>query len=224
MSTSFWILFLVIGGICGVVFAKTVSNDAKNDYKLRDILTNSNKEETESEVFTPQTKSAAETEEKPKPVHAGIYEEKNIYEEIAQEQQLSYSYTTNTHSTNNYTSPQSSKVEENLNSTPKYESEPVYYEKINDDACDIDEDEYIEEGYNEPKEFEGELKPKQNYAKTKKSSSLFEYVKTFWKGITFCIGMLVCIYSFYGIATQVQTSNDAIVFSIWLLIGVILIK
>ena len=54
--------------------------------------------------------------------------------------------------------------------------------------------------------------------------NLFGLVKTFWRGITFSLGALICLYAFYGVVAQAQTSNDALLYSIWLLIGVILIK
>ena len=71
--------------------------------------------------------------------------------------------------------------------------------------------------------FEKEFQNIEKGYKVKKKG-FTDYVKMFWKGITFSIGALITLYSFYGLTHFVQTSNDAILYSIWLLVGVILIK
>ena len=204
MSITFWIFLVIVLGICIFVFTKTVSNDAKNDYRLRDILSN-------SDDTVPEQKKEPEPVKNPQEY---LEPEKNIYEEIAEKQAApNYDgYSTQTHETyNQETVSQEEEKEKNI-SQPQ---EKVYYEKINDDACDIEEDYYEAE---QPKNIK--YKPEQKPYRR----SLFDYVKTFWRGVTFTVGGLICLYSAYGIVTQVQTSNDAIIFSLWLLIGVISIK
>lgn len=208
MSLSFWLLSATVVGICVFVFKKTVSNDATNDYRIRDILSRQEDEELSLKKPTPQKE-----EQIPEPVGACVNKE---YENSSAEQ--SYSYHTNSYSTT---------AHENTEETEPVE-EKVFYEKINDDACEnynkfdeedlYEDDEYTDEDYTEIDNEKSVHKP------ILKKRSLFDYVKTFWHGITFTIGILVCLYSFFGIATQVQTSNDAIIYSIWLLIGVVLIK
>ena len=39
MSLSVWLISAGVIGVCGFIFKKTVSNDAQNDFRLRDILT-----------------------------------------------------------------------------------------------------------------------------------------------------------------------------------------
>jgi hypothetical protein len=202
MSVPFLIFLTIILGLCIYVFTKTVSNDAKNDFRLRDILSNS--EEKDSVLAKSQTIKDNINSTKEATVEK-VYAN-NIYEELANssENQKNNNYSTTTHN-NSY--------EE---TTSRY-NDDTYYEKINDDACPQEDKRiYYEEEYIS-KNFKN-----QNY--NRKSKNLFGYVKTFWKGITFSIGALVCIYSFIGLAYNVQTSNDALIYSLWLLIGVILIK
>ena len=64
-----------------------------------------------------------------------------------------------------------------------------------------------------------------NNIKDKKiKKDVLQMIKSFYKGITFTIGILVCLYSLFGVIKFAQTTDDAIIYSIWLLIGVILIK
>lgn len=284
MSVPFMIFLVVIFSICAFIFAKTVSNDAENDYKLRDILANagSTDDETEEkeEVILPGQeieKPKFFDEAKPKFANADKQTvlpraEKNIYQEMAERQATNYAYSTNykttAHETENedaeevtFDTPVATVTEEKTEnttySTPVHEKEPkrepekeeqpktvlydepVYYEKINDDACDpeeyqndeIEEEEIAEEEnpqiYAAKYDDTDEEYYEEDKIKTVKSYSpngLFGYVKTFWKGITFTLGAFLCLYAAYGIITQAQTPNDALLYSIWLLIGVILIK
>ena len=209
MTFSFWIISALVIGICVFVFKKAVSNDAQNDYRLRDILSNVD----EDDIFADPKLREPQKEAVP------------VYGNTEKEEEYSYSknYSTNTYSTTTHEQ-----------RTEKKEEEKVYYEKVNDDACDDyskndykTTESYTDEEENEDYEdddytnqFEKGLKPQ----KQSLGRRLFDTIKTFWRGITFTIGLLVTIYSFGGLATQVQTSNDAIVYSIWLLIGVVLIK
>ncbi len=215
MTISLWAIFIIIGGICAFIFAKTVSNDAKNDYSIRDIL--SNNDDSEPVIIEKQIVEAPRQEYK---------EETNIYDEIIRKQQAQQTAQNqqiqeNQQEQTSYNNAYSTTTHED---TPKHErsnyEQQVFYEKINDDACPYDKDENKDDDYFEDDDYEQE-KPIKT---VKKRRSLFDYVKTFWHGITFTIGIIICIYSFIGISTQVQTSNDAIIYSIWLLIGVILIK
>ena len=88
----------------------------------------------------------------------------------------------------------------------------VIYRIRCDEECICEYDENIEEDKNEKNEF---------YPKHR---SLFDYVKTFWRSITFTIGVVICLCALYCLTAQIANSNDAVVYSIWLLIGVILIK
>ncbi|MCR5265876.1 MAG: hypothetical protein K6E29_04700 [Cyanobacteria bacterium RUI128] len=217
MSLSFWFILSAIIGICVFVFTKTVSSDAKNDYRIRDILANAKSEAPKPEPAEEPVPVAAA----PKQSFEEYQNEHNVYEElVAKQKEAGYqSYSTTTH--------EDKKEEEQF-----FTQEKVYYEKINDDACPVEETKDIYRDEEEP-----EIKPDKKYSETlydevdedytpkkKQYKSLSDYVKTFWKGITFTIGLLVCLYAFGGLAYNVQTSNDAIVYSIWLLIGVILIK
>ncbi|MCD8378592.1 MAG: hypothetical protein LUB59_07390 [Candidatus Gastranaerophilales bacterium] len=101
----------------------------------------------------------------------------------------------------------------------------IYEEnKKNENTCTDDEksnSEEINRHENLSKKSEPEIEHKYLYRPPK---SIFDYLKMFWHGITFIIGVFVCIYSLIGILYYIQTTNDAIIYSIWLLIGVILIK
>ena len=202
MSTTFWIILVVVLGICIYVFTKTISNDAENDYRLRDILANSNNDDMLSDE-RPNTKinlNLKESEIQPEP-------EKNIYEEIAQEQQKDITKNTyNEYSTQTHEVPNNVETKKVAYDYPKTD----YYEKINDDVCEYDEN--IEEDKNEKNEF---------YPKRR---SIFDYVKTFWRSITFTIGVVICLCALYCLTAQIANSNDAVVYSVWLLIGLILIK
>lgn len=199
MSIQLFIVVVIIISICTIIFTKTVSNDAKNDFKIRDILSNNDESESVKSIFEP-VKSVNEEKS-----FEDFENQKNIYEEISEEQNKKekQDYNTTIHSAQKQEEPEIDQEED------------VYYEKINDEACS---EEYNEK-YKEDDEYEQML-----YKKPVVRGSLFDYVKTFWRGITFTIGLLVCLYSVIGIAYQVQTSNDAIIYSLWLLIGVILIK
>lgn len=221
MSGTFWLILAGVIGICVFVFTKTVSNDAKNDYRIRDILTNS---KTVTKQEQPEEEPVA-VAAAPKQSFEEYQNEHNVYEElVAKQKQTSYSsYSTTTHETESKKEPAQEK--------PKFDEEKVYYEKINDDACpyskDDDDDYYDEEPktiYNNNTEYKNNFEESEQPLFQKPRKNLFDYIKTFWKGITFTIGLLVCLYAFGGLAYNVQTSNDAIVYSIWLLIGVILIK
>lgn len=205
MSLSLWVVVVIVIAICTFIFTKTVSNDAANDFKLRDILSNSPDEEENEKPLKSAYLPRGEESEPHQSYEEYEKQTGNIYEEIAKEENNEFETTVHE------TEPEETEETEEKPDEQCYQEE-VYYEKINDDACDVDED-YEEENYCEVKQ-----KP---YPKKR---SLFDYVKTFWRGITFTIGFLICLYAFFGIISQVETSNDAIIYSIWLLIGVILIK
>jgi hypothetical protein len=213
MSLSILIPAIIIVSICVFVFTKTVSNDAKNDFKLRDILSNTQDNDTaETPVYNKQQtiNSQEATVEK---VYAN-----NIYEELSKEEtnQTKYSgYSTTTHDTGY----------EKREEKPNYNNNDTYYEKINDDACPDDDEKYIDEDEDyEDISYEKKTSPKKQKIRPVKTRNLFDYVKTFWRGVTFTVGAIVTVYSFIGLAYNVQTSNDALIFTLWLLIGVILIK
>ena len=212
MSIKLMLRIITILAICIYIFKKTVSGDAENDYRLRDILANSDKDDEEL------------TTEKPSLNLNSGYNEKalseNVYEELEKEQTSNVqvvektqeksefnNYSTQTHETQNYSS-------------------DVYYEKINDDACDVenfDEDNsYIDktDNLNTYDKEEYNLKPNKNNT----SKSLLGYIKSFWRGVTFTTGLLFSLYAIYGFTFLIQDTNDSIVYSIWLLAGVILLK
>lgn len=197
MSLPLLIFLIVIFGVCAFIFTKTVSNDAKNDFRLRDILSQTD----DDTVISNKNLNRVKTEEA---TVDNVYSS-NIYEDIVNSQKTNSSeteYSTTAHSENN---------SEQKSETPKY-NQNTYYERINDDACF--EDDYEDLDYNAD----------DCVRKTSKSSKIINYIKIFWRGIIFTIGLLVSIYSFIGLAYNVQTSNDALIYSLWLLIGVILIK
>ncbi|MCM1264680.1 MAG: hypothetical protein NC200_00650 [Candidatus Gastranaerophilales bacterium] len=188
MTTSLWVILTLVTILCIVIFKKTVSNDAENDFKIRDVLSRPDVDEPEhiEEQFKSEPEPVAEFEQK-------IENFKKIQQEPVQEK-LDCEYRTNVH--------EKQIIEEDLNESYQEESgeEKVFYDK----------------------EFSKEILKDKNIAK--KKFGLFDYVRVFWRSITFTVGILVCLYSLFGILRYVQTSNDAIIYSIWLLIGVILIK
>ena len=75
MSTSLWIIIAVITIISIIIFKKTVSSDAENDFKIRDILSgNSYEEEPEPTPQPIKTQKNIEADY--------LNPQKNIYEEI----------------------------------------------------------------------------------------------------------------------------------------------
>lgn len=200
MSTSVWAILVIITIACIIIFKKTVSSDAENDFKIRDILSGNSYEEPEP---IPQ----------PEKIQKSVKEEylntqKNIYKEIEEleekesqkEQTQNYSQTHNQYSTQTHNEQEKFHTETNKNydyNTQNSNKQQTYFDK---------------EFQNIEKEY------------TTKKRGFSNYVQMFWRGITFTIGALISVYSFYGLTHFVQTSNDAILYSIWLLIGVILIK
>lgn len=215
------------------IFKKMITNDAQNDYKLRDILANTKEEEPEvqeelqhSFKFSKELTKEKETYTPPKQEEAEKVYAHNMYEEIGAKQETIQKpsfYSTNTHETKTYQQPLK----------PTY-SQDTYYEKINDDACPeytSKEEDYSTTQYNKTYEDkyeettdEVEEDTKETYIQTptKPSRNLYDYVKTFWRGITFTVGMLICVYSFLGL-TQ-GSPDSALLYTLWLLIGVMLIK
>lgn len=243
MSLSVWLISAGVIGVCGFIFKKTVSNDAQNDFRLRDILTTDSpyEEEIQEEVSVSPKKDISKpkffNELKKDDMQQETVATKTLYDEPEQEQKVNYSYSTNTYSTSTHSDNETKTTNEK--NTYEYDNEPVYYEKINDDACEPDykpdddfDEEYQSTAYQKDYNDFVEDEPQPSHTKyqepkvVKKSPllNLFGLVKTFWRGITFSLGALICLYAFYGVVAQAQTSNDALLYSIWLLIGVILIK
>lgn len=217
MSLSLWVVVIIVITVCTIIFTKTVSNDAANDYKLRDILSKSPDEEENGSQKKLKSAFIPTEEEEEAPMQQSYedYEKQtgNIYEEMVKEQNSqAQDFGTKVHETaaDEFDEDIEEEQEEYKEPQNNYQEE-VYYEKINDDACDFEEED--EENYCEVQQ-----------KKYPKKSGLLGFVKTFWRGITFSVGLLVCLYSLIGILNMVQTSNDAIIYSLWLLIGVILIK
>ena len=213
MSIKLILGIVAVLAICIYVFKKTVSNDAENDYRLRDILANSGSKEEETEKPTLNLKSSYNEKALEENVYEELEKEKNdktvavIEHEEEKTQQAAEpqtSYSTTTHESYSY-------------HTPNYNQE-VYYEKVNDDACESysSEDE-------EPAEEEYKLSSEKTVT-VKKSMGLLDYVKTFWKGVTFTIGAVLFLYAVYGLMNLTQTPEEAIKYSIWLLAGIILVK
>lgn len=84
--------------------------------------------------------------------------------------------------------------------------------------------------YNEPNATENvnnnfaEVHENYSHKNIKKKKDIAQMIKSFYRGITFAIGLLVSVYSLVGIIYFVQNTDDAIIYSLWLLIGVVLIK
>jgi len=188
MSTSLWIAVFVVLALCIFIFKKTISSDAENDFKIRDILSSRDSVPNES------INKMAQPEHAHQPSEADYTEtQKNLYEEIA-ESQKQEQYKTETH--NDYHT----------------EYSKSFGTKTSDDNT-LDNAAY-------DKNFKHKSTP-EAYVKR---LGFCDFLRIFWRGITFTIGSLACLYSLYGLVSFVQTSNDAVIYSIWLLIGVILIK
>ena len=202
MSTSLWIIIAVITIISIIIFKKTVSSDAENDFKIRDILSgNSYEEEPEPTQQPIKTQKSVEEDY--------LNPQKNIYEEI---EELEHKQTTK--QSQEYSQPKQEY------STQTHNEQEFHTETQNNYEYSA------QNSYKQPQSktmFEKEFQNVEKEYKTKKKG-LADYIKMFWKGITFSIGALITLYSFYGLTHFVQTSNDAILYSIWLLVGVILIK
>lgn len=211
MSIKLILGIVAVLAICTYIFKKTVSNDAENDYRLRDILANTGSKEEEDEKLTLNLKSSYNEKALEENVYEELEKEKNDKtvavieqeeEKIQQATEPQKSYSTTTHDSYHI---------------PNYNQE-VYYEKVNDDAC---------ENYSAEDEEPAEEEEKYLSEKTvtvKKSMGLFDYVKTFWKGVTFTIGAILFLYAVYGLMNLTQTPEEAIKYSIWLLAGIILVK
>jgi hypothetical protein len=243
MSLSVLLVSAGVIGVCGFIFKKTVSNDAKNDFRLRDILMSESpyEEDVSEEVkVAPKsdiTKPKFFNELKKEDMQQETVATKTLCDEPEEETKGNYSYSANAYSTNTHGNNDNKSINEK--ESYEYDNGAVYYEKINDDACesDYDNDDELEEEYQqtayqknyryfaeeEPQDYQSkEQEPK--VVKKSLALNLFGFVKTFWRGITFSLGALICLYAFYGVVAQAETSNDALLYSIWLLIGVILIK
>lgn len=202
MSTSLWIIIAVITIISIIIFKKTVSSDAENDFKIRDILSgNSYEEEPEPTPQQIKTQKNIETDY--------LNPQKNIYEEIEE-----LEHKQSTQQAQEYSQPKQEY------STQTHNEQEFHTETQNNYEYSA------QNSYKQPQSktmFEKEFQNIEKEYKVKKKG-FTDYVKMFWKGITFSIGALITLYSFYGLTHFVQTSNDAILYSIWLLVGVILIK
>lgn len=232
MSIKLMLGIIAVLAMCIFIFKKTVSGDAENDYKLRDILANAKEEDDEKIV------------EKPTLNLKSTYNEKalseNVYEQMEKEG-VNNGVNNNVNSKVNVgvaVAENDTAEEEKQEETPPYNSystnthtksynNDVYYEKINDDACEVEDEEDEEESKifnsksydDEPEEYNY----KSEKTITKPSKTIVDYIKTFWRGVTFTAGLLFSLYALYGF-TSVHDSNDAVIYSIWLLAGVILLK
>lgn len=225
MSASVCLIIIAIFILCVVVFTKTVSNDAKNDFKIRDILSNSEPFEEPIEEETISNKLNL----KQKPIQETY---KEIHHETSQQPQEEF--VTTIHEEKYYNSEDKSysglKQEESYYEKSRY----VETDKFDDNNKNIkpnsncQKPDYIEQEYIETEDINDKaiagLRFKKDTSMLSPVKNALWYVKTFWRGITFTLGLLTALYSLYGIAFYVQTSNDAVIYSIWLLIGVILIK
>lgn len=221
MSIKLILGIIAVLTICIFVFKKTVSGDAENDYRLRDILANAKDEEENSEK-----EEASKLTLNIKSSYNEKALEENIYEKMEKEQNSSVKVIEKPQEKSEE-KPSFNKYSTQTHDTSNYNSE-VYYEKINDDACETNSYEDIDE---EENNIDNESKDNRIYKEVSyddyipnKSKSILDYIKTFWRGITFTAGLLFSLYAIFGLTQMVQTSNDAIVYSIWLLAGVILLK
>ena len=201
MTTSLWIIIAVVSIVCIIIFKKTVTNDAENDFKIRDVLSRpdlSEEENSLTETFNNEVEPQSIQKPMSQEMNKQLYTEpENIYENL-QKQQYEAEYKTNIH--------EETVMEKSLNHS--YQEQKS--DKEDDDSIHYDKD------------FSYEIKKEKT--PVKKKNNMFDYVRIFWRGITFAIGVLVCLYSLLGLTHYVQTSNDAIIYSLWLLIGVILVK
>lgn len=177
MSAQVCLLIIVIVVSMAILFRKIVRTDARDDFKIKNIL-RYNDEERVNEYVNNEP------------------EKETVYN--------NYEYKTEAHLNNN---------SDDLPPQKEIYSEVNDYKEKNDNKAD--------EGFNGAYEIYENPKNIQN-KKIKKD--IIQMIKSFYRGITFTIGLLVCLYSLFGIIKFVQTTDDAIIYSIWLLIGVILIK
>lgn len=196
MSVSLIIVLVVVVIFCVIVFQKTVAGDAENDFKIRDVLSRPDILEEDK----PSVEQEYSYQEK---VEDSFYATSNNHiVEPEENTSLDYEeFKTNSHEDdlkeNKSEEIFRKEIEESIKEEPK---KSVYVQK--------DSSKYIEK----------------EKIVDKKSKNFFEYVKMFWRGVTFTVGMLICLASVFGIFVHTQTSNDALIYSIWALIGVILIK
>lgn len=212
MTTTFWISLTVVLIICVVIFNKTVSGDKENDYRLRDILARAADEDEEEKENKDEESLPQKTEE-----YDPSALEVNVYEEMEKQQKVE---TTNNYSTTIHVSEESESIipKNNLNF-----NQDVYYEKINDDACDEVSD-IFEDNEQEDEEESFEDKKPSKKKEAEKNSGFIYYIKTFWRGVTFTAGIICFILATYGFLNSAQTTSDDIIFAILLLAGVILLK
>ncbi|GEM_PF-5732871 len=240
MSTSFW---MILGGIlllCAFVFTKTVSNDARNDYMLRDILSN-----------TPDNTDYQEEKKREKVGSSAIseYEEhqNKVYASIQNSQGSQYSTTMHTDSSNsNYHTNcgNSTSVKE-----PDHVQEESYYQKdrcMETDKVGVNTEPTMkEQKKTEPEpvktlpkraskflpsaddteeEVYSPVKEVRVTAEKPHTKGVMSYIKTFWRGITFTLGGLACLYGLYMFMASASMGADTLVATLWVLIGVILVK
>ena len=192
MSAQVCILIIVVVIFMAILFRKIVRTDARDDFRIKNILKYSDTEENSTSDYQNIQKSVQESmnfssnNEYKTEVHS---EKDSLSQDIQPEP----------------------KQQENIHYSKDFH-ENTYEEKINDERY-IKSDDYFEK-YESP-----------NNIKDKKiKKDVHQMIKSFYKGITFTIGILVCLYALFGVIKFAQTTDDAIIYSIWLLIGVILIK
>jgi len=245
MTVSFWLITAIVLIFCGYLFKRTVSNDAQNDFKLRDIMSNTTvsapikkEEEEQEEISSFPGKNLARK--------SGGFEFKD--EKIQHQESVSSMNMANTNSSTTY----STQIHDNnsirTNSTPSapHTQEESYYQKDRCMVTDRIDDEphqttvhstlTMTETKTEPitekeeetnevsysKEFSANMR--KEYTPTINKLGVFDYIKTFWKGMTFALGVPALIYGLFSFITNAPTMTEKLTYSIWMLLGVILIK
>lgn len=239
MTISFWLITGIVLAICGYIFTKTVSNDAENDFRLRDIMSNSEetlplKEEKSEEIPNFPGKNLTQR-------GFMFKDEINSQEQTPvvnfAKKETYNSYSTKIHDDNSETVNNTSSVKNN------HSQEKSYYQK---DRCMITDkveneqqkqivmpksititDTKIEQEEKEEEKIYTNsyaMKMQKEYTPTINKFGILHYIKTFWKGATFALGLPAFTYGLFSFIFNAPTTTEKLTYSIWILLGVILIK
>ena len=223
MSVSFWIVLGIVLILCCYLFTKTVSNDAENDIKLRDILSNpvsgTGLKKEDNDFSKNEAKGFEFKNKQTEPIIKTSEMKNGDYTKAELE---TYSTTAHSYSNNNTGA---DIIESSSQKSPQEES---YYQKdrcMVTDKVEEDEPELVinKKIYKTVTETtsdtEGLFKEKEHVVTSQKRGYLY-YIKIFWKGMTFALGIPACLYGLH----MLFSGADSLVASVWVLIGVILIK
>lgn len=237
MSTSFWMIFGGAMLLCAFIFTKTISNDARNDYMLRDILSNSSDE----------TDYRKQREEKVLNTQKMQYEETQNQVSVVSAQPSQYSTTMHAEKSDyhtNYGNSVAVKEPEHVQEESYYQkdrcmatdkvnptnTEPTVKNNIKQEKAEPVQtlpkraSKFLPSDNTEEEYTISEEKPLAVKAHNHQSNGLMHYIKLFWRGITFTLGALACLYGLNMFLSSAAMGADTLVSTLWVLIGVILVK